>query len=496
MRSLEGKKTSAAIFALLAILAWWTLGTSPTAQLRGKATSATNSLPATQIAVSGTTRLGTPIQRDGKLKLVVALFRHGVRAPLETFGKNADEHSKDPWPDLNAWGVDSWGDLTPHGSIAVRALGAYHGNYYSKNAWPNAFKAYLWADSQDQRTIATADALSKGMEAVGIDAPVDYVEPAGTTDPLFHPFTANCGTPSQDKLKGIVAGIKAKCPGWQNSFKDQLSQLDEDVLACKNECGDNICEPLHCVNCFKLLTPAPTPSTRPSSPIKWNGPFSYASSATEAFLLEYVNLMNPGWGRVKVGEPGSPQLAYLLRLHEFYFDKTEREPYLAAIQGANLVREVLDQLNRKGGWKSPIDGKCPRAKPDSQFVGLVGHDTNLANFQRLLNVNWNFDDAQLPPDMRKLPANDALPAGALVFELRQTSPSDYNVRIQYVTHSLNQIRNAPQQADPFRVRTTCGDAKESPCEMSLRDFNKLVTNAIQNYKPFLSRCLDGKQVCP
>ena len=205
--------------------------------------------------------------------------------------------------------------------------------------------------------------------------------------------------------------------------------------------------------------------------------------------------MNPAWGRVKIGEPGSPQLAYLLRLHEFYFDKTEREPYLAGIQGANLVREVLDQLNRKAGRRSRIDGKCPRAKPDSQFVGLVGHDTNLANVQTLLKVNWNFDDAQLPPDMRGLPANDALPAGALVFELRQTSPSDYNVRIQYVAQSLNQIRNAPQQADPFRVKTTCGDAKESLCEMSLGDFNKIVTNAIQNCKPFLSRCWDGKQVC-
>ncbi len=495
---MKGKRPSAAIVTLvLSIVACWMLGADPTTQLGGKVTSATNSLPTAPPAVSGaTSSLGAPTHSDGKLKLVVVLFRHGVRAPLETFGKNAGEHSKDPWPDLMAWGVDRWGDLTPQGSIAVKALGAYYGSYYSKNASPNAFKAYLWADSQDQRAIATAHALSKGMEGAGVNAPVDYVKPAGTTDPLFHPFTANCGTPSQDKLNGIVASIKAKCPEWQDSFKDQLDRLDQDVLACKNECGDNPCEPLNCVSCFKLPSPTSTPTTRPASPIKWNGPFSYASSATEAFLLEYANRMNPAWGRVKVDEPGSPQLAYLLQLHEFYFDKTEREPYLAGILGANLVREVLDQLNRKAGLKSSIDGKCPRAKADSQFVGLVGHDTNLANVQTLLNLHWNFDDAQLPPDMRELPANDALPAGALVFELRQTSPSDYSVRIQYVTQSPNQIRNAPQQADPFRVKTTCGDTKESPCEMSLRDFNQLVTNAIQNYKPFLSRCRDGKQVCP
>jgi 4-phytase/acid phosphatase len=497
LAALKRKSTSATIFTVfLAILGFWILGHAATA-LSGAKASANNSLPARPSTISNVTSgLSNPTPRDDKLKLVIALFRHGVRAPLETFGKNAHAHSKDPWPDLKAWGVHSWGDLTPQGSNAVKALGAYYGAYYSKNAWPNTFKAYLWADSQDQRAIATADALSKGMQTAGINASVDYLKPAGATDPLFHPFTANCGTPSQDKLNGIMAGIRANCVGWQNSFKDQLQQLDQDVLACENGCGQSPCEPLNCLSCFQSPSRSATPTTRPASPIKWSGLFSYASSATEAFLLEYANRMTPAWGRVKIGEPGSPQLGYLLRLHEFYFDKTEREPYLAGILGANLVREVLDELNRKAGRSSPIDGKCPRANADSQFIGLIGHDTNLANVQTLLKVNWTFDDAQLPSDVRGFPANDALPAGALVFELRQADSSDYKVRIQYVTQTLNQIRNAPRETAPFRVQTRCGDANETPCEMSLRDFNKLVTNALGNYKPFLSHCWDGNQVCP
>src|SRR5690348_16814732 len=81
----------------------------------------------------------------GELKLVVALFRHGVRAPLEAFGKDAGTHSKKAWPDLkNDWHVcpDCWGYLTPQGSNALRVLGAYYGNYYSKNAWPTKFSIY------------------------------------------------------------------------------------------------------------------------------------------------------------------------------------------------------------------------------------------------------------------------------------------------------------------------------------------------------------------
>jgi len=43
---------------------------------------------------------GTSAPADGELKLVVALFHHAVRAPLEGFGSHAKEHSKDNWPDL------------------------------------------------------------------------------------------------------------------------------------------------------------------------------------------------------------------------------------------------------------------------------------------------------------------------------------------------------------------------------------------------------------
>ena len=36
----------------------------------------------------------------GDLQVVVALFRHGVRAPLKGFADTAKDHSKQDWPGL------------------------------------------------------------------------------------------------------------------------------------------------------------------------------------------------------------------------------------------------------------------------------------------------------------------------------------------------------------------------------------------------------------
>lgn len=427
-----------------------------------------------------------------------------------------------------AWGADDWGYLTRHGCEAVKVLGAYYGTYYWKTAWCNGFKAYLWADV-DERTVATGQALLVGMKNAGVDVKLESLCPQkvdpcvqkfdpclGKTDPLFHPFKAMCGTPDPNELKRIATNINDHLPEWFREFSypfgGQLGTL-YSVLACNNtqECK----QPLRQIkdHATAWSPPGATPTPRPTSPITWagqfpasptptstDGQFPFASTATEAFLLEYANGMPTdqiGWDNVIDKQTGSTdKLCNLLTLHEFYFNQTEREPYLAGIAGANLVREILDQLNQAAG--NPRR-ECMRPSGDSKFVGLVGHDTNLANVQTLLNVKWSFrKDPQLPAEMRVLPDNDALPAGALVFELRQAAPSDYRVRIQYVTQSLNQMRNAPKPGDPYRLQTSCpGDNGNdvSPCEMRLKTFTDRITTVIEKYGDFLSRCKDGQPTC-
>jgi 4-phytase/acid phosphatase len=463
----------------------------------------------------------TPVPADGELKLVVALFRHGVRAPLQDFSLHAKEHSRENWPDLvNDWHVDCktcWGDLTPQGARAAKALGACYASYYSQNsAWPNGFKAYLWADGEEERSRETAKALALGLQDQNITVEVysseGKIDPSqgkdsakGKVDPLFHPFKAGCGTPDPRKLQPIVDDINTHCQDWLKGMKsDYNSPFNHlrQILACPDGTPGCTLLGVTCVPEFDDATTWSSGKVR-SSPIIWKGVFAYGSGVSEAFLLEYANGMadnNVGWGRVK----GSVKLGDVLRLHEFYFDKTQREPYLALTAGSNLVREILEQIDRKAGRKSPIGGQCPRATADSQFVGLVGHDTNLANVGSLLGLQWVFNDKALPPDTFNLPSNNALPAGALVFELRQRG-GNYFVRIQYVTQSLSQMRQAttsePRPSPtPYRLEVDCRDqnGKYSPCgDMSLDDFNTRVKNAIGDNNQFFSRCqTDGQQVCP
>lgn len=170
----------------------------------------------------------------------------------------------------------------------------------------------------------------------------------------------------------------------------------------------------------------------------------------------------------------------MLELHEFYFGKTLRERYVAQIEGSNLVREIQATLNRQTAG-------CQRAPLEYKFVGLVGHDTNLATVGSLLGLRWKF----VPP---ALPVQDALPGGALVFELRRIAGTDY-VRAVYVTQNPAQIRAA--QNDALRLTVGCYgmNGRYHPvCVMPLRDFNEIVRRVVAT--EFLSACVDGKQVCP
>jgi hypothetical protein len=440
------------------------------------------------------------------------LFRHGVRSPSPDFKpEQADAHSKNKWPLLADWKVmepknecdpgQGWGYLTIHGHRLVESLGRYYGDHY-KQAWSKGFNVYLWADAENQRTRATAKALALGFQ--NSDIPNSQVTVASLpdciADPLFHPFTRQCGKPQGAKLQTFADEIKGNWRMWAtNTYGSEFGQL-YSLLACFNK-GE-------CTMPLELVTDAVgtcVDAKQCKSPLSWKGRFSYASSASEAFLLEYANNMRVGWGIVDPPKPNAPsKLREMLTLHEFYFDKTDRflgengkpDPYLASIDGSNLVREILDQLKRKAGL--PLDGKCPRATAESDFVGLIGHDTNLATVGALLELGWKFDDKALPADTQDLPANDALPAGALVFELWQRSGGDHFVRVEYVTQSLDQMRNGPiEQAFRLAVEGPACDPQKPRCEMSLTKFEQLVQGRMR--REFLSGCTDTvpkEQTCP
>lgn len=435
--------------------------------------------PAPSSAEKPSREVQSPGAAEPGLKLVVALFRHGVRAPLKEIDTPPKGHAKDPWPTTAQWGVQNWGDLTPRGVGLVKALGFDYAQTYQKK-FPTGFKAFLWADNA-RRTLATAQALREGFKAGNVSATVQSRD--RSPDPLFHPFEAQCGIPDPACLKSITDKINANWQTWIGSkFGPQFRELSS-VLACTDP---SKCEPLNQVTDNKA-EPCPVPGPGCSDPIKWEGQFAYANTASETFLLEYANKMEVGWGRVLEPPPdNTKKLLRLMTLHEFFFDQTQREGCIPMIQASNLLREVSQTLN---GENAP----CRRIPAGYQFGALVGHDTNIAGVAALLKLSWQFTNA--PVGTRGLPDNDPLPAGALLFELSNEGDDSF-VRIFYAAQGLQEMRNFEGGPCPaFRLSVRCDQYSVEPngCKIPLKTFTQAVQAAIG--PQFLSRCEGDQQVC-
>jgi 4-phytase/acid phosphatase len=92
-----------------------------------------------------------------------------------------------------------------------------------------------------------------------------------------------------------------------------------------------------------------------------------------------------------------------------------------------LLRKMLLAL------KDESDAEPGTAPPGAKFVAYVGHDTNIANVAGMLSLSWQQADYQ---------TNQTPPAGALIFELRQTDAGARNVHAFYAAQSLDDMRHA------------------------------------------------------
>lgn len=426
------------------------------------------------LLVTGASVAAAQPNTDEQLKLVVALFRHGIRPPIHDLNQNDPtqknyypRYAQNPWPKIGAWGEGAaWGNLTPHGTDVAAALGYEYGKYYLKRLPPGS-KAFLWADGKDQRTQATAAALVADLTKAELPATTENAGD-GVTDPLFHPFEAKCGTPEEMFLGQLANEISKDAQTWiTRTFATPFRTL-YDVLACQSGCSKLDQVTINSATGWTKAKPR-------EKLIDWKGQFPYANTAAETFLLEYENGMDPGFDQSPVS---TDQMLAMMPLHDAYFEKTQRAIYPAMVDASNLVREISRTLNR-------ATGTCQRIPLGYAFAGFVGHDTNIAAVASLLRLHWSFRDA--PGITARLPDNDLLPAGALVFELWTRGNEDI-VRILYVAQGLDETRNCAYPKLPchaFRIPVN---------EMTLNEFNEFTGRRYQ--KKFLSKCkAGGVQTC-
>ena len=256
------------------------------------------------------------------LRFTLILSRHGIRPPLVA-ASSLDRYSADPWPD---WEVPL-GYLTPHGSEALRQMGAYlrkkyaHEGLLPARGCPSSRAIYIYSDT-DERNIMSSYATFAGLEPGCAPRAVNtIVSQPGMRDPLFSPLPGTFKAPSPLELN--VDRQDAMGRDWRNFY----------TVAGNPELKE-----------FAHVL-APDPARPPAHPIlSQPRPLTVASGMVEDLLLEFLDdkpMSQVGWGRVD-----EAMLRRLMPLHTRQFTLSTRTPLVARIEGSNMMAHILDTLEQ------------------------------------------------------------------------------------------------------------------------------------------------------
>lgn len=381
----------------------------------------------------------TRIDGDLELERVVMVMRHGVRPP--TKAKVVPEgYTQDPWPN---WPVD-FGLLTPHGAKGAELLGESDRIYFADRGLlaPGcpATGAVVLKASGKQRAIRTAESWATGFMpgcAAQVAHPVNDAD-----DPIFHGLD---GAPQWFDGKYARAEAIAQSPGGDLDGETRAHADELALLAKVLGCGGSSCpittEPSRLVA---------SPHDRPDL----EGPLDVASTASQTFLLEYLEGMpmaQVGWGRVT-----RPEIERLLRFHPLKFKYSNRPDYVARAAAAPLASEIATALGPKG----------------AKLTLLAGHDTNIADLGGFFALHWH---------VPSYPADEIPPGSALGFEVVRNQANQHYVRAFFRAQTMDQLRELQSLAqDRSAYRTYlpipgCGNSLAATA-CTLDDFMALIAS--------------------
>lgn len=360
-----------------------------------------------------------------QVERVIALVRHGVRAPIP--GEVPDgTRTAAPWP---RWPVAPE-QLTPHGAQALRIEGRLARRWLDSVGLlaharcPRGDQLAIWTNTS-ARTIASGAALADGI-APGCAVTVGH-RAAGEVDPLFEPLRAGA---APFDARAAIASIDAYTGGVE-----QLAARHRDLVAALDRvlgCG----EPRGC-------SPLPPSALRPSADgraIDLVGPIRNVSGTAQVLLLQYAEglPMDRGWSRIDAAT-----LRRLGALHAALFDVFSRPPYMAARQAGPLAQRIAQRFTAR----------------DAPAVELlVGHDTNVTALGAVLGVR-----VEAPG----YATGDVAPGGALVLELLRARGGARFVRATYRTQSPTQLRRLARSGSvtPLAI-PGCHDGPGRSCPLA------------------------------
>jgi 4-phytase/acid phosphatase len=338
---------------------------------------------------------------DYTVERVVMLMRHGIRPPIDVQPISV-KYSKMAWP---AWSVGP-GLLTPHGAKGIARLAAADRSYFIdvgllRAAGCPAPGQVAVRASAVPRAVETAEAWSKAL-LPGCPLTVQHPAP-GAPDSLFHilddqPPWFDGQRAYEDALSQAPKGGLA---GQAKALAAQMRGMGTALGCTRPRCG--------------LETESSTLIEQPHDRPKFHGPLDAASTASETFLLEYLEgkpMAEVGWARVSRDE-----IERLLIFNVVKFRYVDRPPYIAKAAAGPLARAILEVLRAAGGPRITL---------------LAGHDTNIADLGGLLGLHWRA--ASYLPD-------DIPPGSALGFELLSDGKGRQFVRAFFRSQTMDQLRN-------------------------------------------------------
>ena len=369
-----------------------------------------------------------PVPPGWQIERAILVSRHGVRAPTRPNDEIA-RYAASPWPD---WPVAT-GDLTPRGYQLMQIMGRYYRLLYGglglveASICPPPNTVVAWTDVI-QRTRQSGAALLSGMYPGCTNPLLAHQADLSAPDPLFHPQpTASCPMDAARDRAAVLERIGGNFDSVEREYAPELSRLQE-VLCPSSGGGDRRCG-LGRRTELEVAGPGR---------LHLKGPIGVGAFVAETFLMESADGMpanQVAWGRLA----NEAELATLLKVNRLHMDLLQKTLPIARQHGSTLLSQVVGAL--QDGHDFP--GLQRRAEP-VRLGFLVGHDTNLANLARLLNLGW-----QIPG----FEPNDTSPGGALAFELLRDSRSGARyVRLTYIAQTLDQLRNAV----PLDARQTPG----------------------------------------
>ncbi|WP_243693652.1 histidine-type phosphatase [Sphingomonas sp. BK235] len=359
-----------------------------------------------------------------RVERVVALVRHGVRAPIP--GEVPERtRTAAPWP---RWPVPPEA-LTPHGARALTIEGASMRRWLDSvgllvpRRCPGAGRLTLWANTAE-RTIASGEALAQGV-APGCALAVGHRAP-GSADPLFEPLRAGVAPFDPAAAIAAIAAYTGGVAQQADRHRALIATLDR-VLGCGDPHG---------------CTPSPPAALRPSADgrsIVFEGPIRDVSGTAQVLLLLHAEGLarRDAWPRVDAAT-----LRRLGALHAALFDVFSRPPYMAARQAGPIARRI----------------EADFSTPEAPAVDLlVGHDTNVTALAAILGVRLT------APGYAE---GDVAPGGALVLELLRARDGARFVRATYRTQSPDELRRLARRGAVTRLTIPgCDRGPERSCPL-------------------------------